>query len=192
MSLLAPFFRRTTAASMLFTAAAQCSADLPAEEGQETHRALARGKGTRKQPVFFETVFHLPAVPRSSTALTSAWQLMRSSSMPSTARRAARIRGVVPSCMRASRSVALFLMRIFRDRDRSTGSTNVRQDRQQRHPRLRTQNPLYPWAGPSHSIPSLPWVHIRRAAPDCCLVGLGWLWLSRLPPPCWGKLVTPG
>lgn len=191
MSLLAPFFRRTTAASMLFTAAAQCRADLPAEEGQETHRALARGKGTRKQPVFFENVFHLPAVPRSSTALTSAWQLMRSSSMPSTARRAARIRGVVPSCMRASRSVALFLMRICRDRDRSTGSTNVRRDRQQRHPRLRTQKTPFSH-GQVPPIPSPPWLHIRRAAQDRCLVGLGWLWLSRLPPPCWGKLVTLG
>lgn len=53
-----------------------------------------------------------PALPKSSTALTSACALIRSSSMPSTASRAARISGVVPSCMRASRSVARFRMRI--------------------------------------------------------------------------------
>lgn len=52
-------------------------------------------------------------IPRSSTALTSAWELMRSSSMPSTASRAARISGVVPSCMRASRSVARFRISIW-------------------------------------------------------------------------------
>lgn len=52
-------------------------------------------------------------LPRSSTALTSACELMRSSNMPSTARRAARINGVVPSCMRASRSVARFRIRIW-------------------------------------------------------------------------------
>lgn len=57
-------------------------------------------------------LLYCDAIPRSSTALTSAWQLMRSSNMPSTARRAARIKGVVPSCMRASRSVALFRIRI--------------------------------------------------------------------------------
>ena len=107
MSLLAPFFSSTTAASTLFTAAAQCRADLPVrgEEG---------GSGVGSLP------WHAPSLgpaqlgsPRSSTALTSAWELMRSSSMPSTARRAARISGVVPSCMRASRSVARFRIRIW-------------------------------------------------------------------------------
>lgn len=40
---------------------------------------------------------------------------MSSSTMPSTASLAAKIRGVVPSCMRASKSVARFLIRIYRD-----------------------------------------------------------------------------
>lgn len=38
MSLLAPFFRSTTAASTLFTAAAQCKADLPGEEARREVR----------------------------------------------------------------------------------------------------------------------------------------------------------
>ena len=46
-------------------------------------------------------------------ALASAWQLMSSSTMPSTASRDARISGVVPSCMRAFRSVARFLIKIY-------------------------------------------------------------------------------
>lgn len=50
ISLLAPFFRRTTAASTLFTAAAQCSADLPTEEDHDTQHALVSGKSNSKQP----------------------------------------------------------------------------------------------------------------------------------------------
>ena len=45
------------------------------------------------------------SLPWSSTAFTSAWQLISSATIPSTARRAARIRGVVPSFILASRSV---------------------------------------------------------------------------------------
>ena len=45
------------------------------------------------------------SLPWSSTAFTSAWQLINSATIPSTARRAARIRGVVPSFILASRSV---------------------------------------------------------------------------------------
>ena len=52
------------------------------------------------------------SLPSSSTALTSAWLAMSSSTMPSTARRAARISAVEPSAMRASRSVERFRIRI--------------------------------------------------------------------------------
>lgn len=52
-------------------------------------------------------------LPWSSTALTSAWQLMSSATIPSTARRAARINGVVPSFIRASKSVTLLRIRIW-------------------------------------------------------------------------------
>ena len=57
----------------------------------------------------------LVSVPESSVALASAWQLISSSTIPSTANRAARISGVVPSCMRASRSVARFRIKICKD-----------------------------------------------------------------------------
>lgn len=52
-------------------------------------------------------------LPWSSTAFTSAWQLISSATMPSTASRAARINGVVPSFIRASKSVTLLRIRIW-------------------------------------------------------------------------------
>lgn len=52
------------------------------------------------------------SLPWSSTAFTSAWQLISSATIPSTARRAARIRGVVPSFILASRSVTRLRIRI--------------------------------------------------------------------------------
>lgn len=110
MSLLAPFFSNTMAASTLFTAAAQCRADFP--RGKEAWVKEGAGWGWGGVTPSSVPLLYCDAIPRSSTALTSAWQLMRSSNMPSTARRAARIKGVVPSCMRASRSVALFRIRI--------------------------------------------------------------------------------
>lgn len=54
----------------------------------------------------------LSALPWSSTAFTSAWQLISSATIPSTARRAARISGVVPSFILASRSVTRLRIRI--------------------------------------------------------------------------------
>ena len=56
-------------------------------------------------------------LPESSVALASAWQLISSSTMPSTANRAERISGVVPSCIRASRSVARFRIKICTNKD---------------------------------------------------------------------------
>lgn len=56
-------------------------------------------------------------LPWSSTAFTSAWQLISSATIPSTARRAARINGVVPSFIRASKSVTLFRIRIWTTRE---------------------------------------------------------------------------
>lgn len=63
ISLLAPFFRRTTAASTLFTAAAQCSADLPTEEDHEIEEALVRGKSNSKRP--------LPSTPEGACVLVA-------------------------------------------------------------------------------------------------------------------------
>jgi len=56
-------------------------------------------------------------LPWSSTAFTSAWQLMSSATIPSTASRAARINGVVPSFMRASKSVTLLRIKIWTTED---------------------------------------------------------------------------
>lgn len=114
MSLLAPLFSSTMAASTLLTAAAQCRADLPlGRPDAGSHGSSTESSHSSKYLLIAQT--DNPRSPKSSMALTSAWQLMSSSTMPSTASRAARISGVVPSCMRASKSVARFLIRIWRD-----------------------------------------------------------------------------
>lgn len=68
----------------------------------------------------------LSPLPWSSTAFTSAWQLISSATIPSTARRAARISGVVPSFILASRSVTRLRIRIYRRRKDGEGVTWVK------------------------------------------------------------------
>ena len=89
--------------------------------------------------------------------------------MPSTAKRAAKIRGVVPSCIRASRSVALFLIRICHNKSQSTGNTNVRRDRQQtlQVPRSQDLQPPFQRPVPPVLAPS-PGLGIRGQLQGCC------------------------
>lgn len=134
---MAPFWSKVCAALELLTAAAQCRAVLPAEKTNHSHTdqhnihhfVNENSSQCKSDPLINKLVSDLRTtykyyckdrrvdLPHSSVMLMSASDLMRSSTIPSTAIRTARINGVVPSWDLAFRFVERFLSKICKEGD---------------------------------------------------------------------------